>query len=130
LGQTGRGVVEKRRGMSKVEIWHNPRCSKSRAALELLKERGIEPQVVLYLEEAPARERIEAVLELLGVEPRELMRKAEEPFKKLNLGDPKRSRRELIDALAAHPILIERPIVIAGRRAVIGRPPERVLEIL
>ncbi len=116
--------------MSKVEIWHNPRCSKSRAALELLKERGLEPKVVLYLEETPPAERIEAVLGLLGLEPRELMRKAEEPFKKLKLDDPKRSRRELIDALAAHPILIERPIVIAGRRAVVGRPPERVLEIL
>jgi arsenate reductase (glutaredoxin) len=116
--------------MSKVEIWHNPRCSKSRAALELLKQRGIDPEIVLYLEQAPSAARLDAVLKLLDLEPRELMRKAEEPFKRLNLGDPQHSRRELIDAMAAHPILIERPIVIAGGRAVVGRPPERVLEIL
>jgi arsenate reductase (glutaredoxin) len=116
--------------MSKIEIWHNPRCSKSRAALELLNERKLDPEIVLYLEKTPTAARIDAVLELLGIEPRELMRKAEEPYKKLRLDDPKRSRRELVEAMATHPILIERPIVIAGRRAVIGRPPERVLEIL
>jgi arsenate reductase (glutaredoxin) len=116
--------------MSKVEIWHNPRCSKSRAALELLEQRGIDPTIVLYLDEAPTAERLDAVLKLLGLEPQALMRKAEEPFKRLGLDDPRRSRRELIDAMAAHPILIERPIVIAGDRAVVGRPPERVLEIL
>jgi arsenate reductase len=116
--------------MSKVEIWHNPRCSKSRAALELLKAQDIDPKVVLYLENAPTAERIDAVLRLLGFEPRELMRKAEEPYKKLRLDDPKRSRDELVEAMATHPILIERPIVIAGRRAVVGRPPERVLEVL
>jgi len=116
--------------MSKIEIWHNPRCSKSRAALELLKENDVEPKIVLYLENAPTAERIDAVLQLLKLEPRELMRKAEEPYKKLRLDDPKRTRKELVEAMATHPILIERPIVIAGRRAVVGRPPERVLEIL
>ena len=116
--------------MSKIEIWHNPRCSKSRAALELLKENDVEPKIVLYLENAPTAERIDAVLQLLKLEPRELMRKAEEPYKKLHLDDPKRTRKELVEAMATHPILIERPIVIAGRRAVVGRPPERVLEIL
>jgi arsenate reductase (glutaredoxin) len=85
---------------------------------------------VLYLENAPTAERIDAVLQLLKLEPRELMRKAEEPYKTFHLDDPKRTRKELVEAMATHPILIERPIVIAGRRAVVGRPPERVLEIL
>jgi arsenate reductase len=116
--------------MSAVEIWHNPRCSKSRAALELLRSKGVEPHVVLYLDSPPTSERIEQVLGLLGIEPRELMRKTEPEYRQLGLSEPALARVQLVQALAEHPILIERPIVIARERAVVGRPPERVLEVL
>ncbi len=111
-------------------FWHNPRCSKSRQALELLRERGVEPTVVLYLVDPPDPRRIEQVLVALGIEPRELMRTQEAPYQELGLGDETLSRRALVQAMAQHPILIERPIAICGPRAVIGRPPERVLELI
>lgn len=114
------------RGM--VEIWHNPRCSKSRQALALLEERGIEPRVVLYLEDPPTKARLEEVLGLLGLEPSDLVRRGEAVFGELGLAE--RAREGLIDAMIEHPILIERPVVIAGGRAVVGRPPERVLELV
>jgi arsenate reductase len=113
-----------------VVLWHNPRCTKSREALALLEARGVKPTVVRYLEEPPAAKEIARVLDLLGVEPREMMRKKEAPYADEGLGDPKLSKKALIDAMAKHPILIERPIAIRGKRAVIGRPPENVLEIL
>jgi len=116
--------------MSDVEIWHNPRCSKSRAALELLMSRGVEPSVVLYLEEPPSAKRIDEVLGLLGLEPRELMRKGEAPYRELGLDAPGLDRAALVRALAEHPILIERPVVIANGRAVVARPPERAIEVL
>ncbi len=116
--------------MSDVEVWHNPRCSKSRAALELVRSRGIEPRVVLYLDEPPDVQRIEEVLRLLAVEPRELMRKGEAPYRELGLDAPTLDRAALVRALVEHPILIERPIIIAHGRAVVGRPPERALEVL
>src|ERR1041385_6282421 len=116
--------------MSEVEIWHNPRCSKSRAALELLTATGVEPRVGEYLETPPSAERIEQVLALLGAEPRDLMRKGEAPYRDLKLDDASVDRVTLIRALVEHPILIERPIVIANGRAVVGRPPERVLDVL
>jgi arsenate reductase (glutaredoxin) len=116
--------------MKNVEIWHNPRCSKSRQALELLKKKGIEPKIVLYLETPPTAARLAQVLELLGMAPRELMRKAEPPYRELDLGNPDRSSRELVSAMTEHPILIERPVVIAGDRAVVARPPERALELV
>jgi arsenate reductase len=116
--------------MSNVEVWHNPRCSKSRTALELLKSRGIEPHVVLYLDEPPGVKRLEEVLRLLGLEPRELMRKGEAPYRELGLDAPALERGALVRALAEHPILIERPIVISNGRAVVARPPERALEVL
>jgi len=116
--------------MSDVEIWHNPRCSKSRAALELLLSRGVEPRVVLYLEAPPTVERLEEVLALLGVEPRALMRTGEAPYAELGLEAPDTSRADLLRALVEHPILIERPVVIAHGRAVVARPPERAVEVL
>jgi len=116
--------------MSDIEIWHNPRCSKSRAALELLKSRGIEPRVVLYLEATPTAERLEQVLALLGVEPRDLMRKNEAPYRELGLDNPDLGRGNLVRAMVEHPILIERPVVIASKRAVLARPPERAVEVL
>lgn len=113
-----------------LTIYHNPRCSKSRSALQLLKDRGIEPKVVEYLKATPTAEELEELLKLLDLEPRELMRKNEPIYKDAGLDDPKLSREDLIKALVEHPILIERPIVVANGKAVIGRPPEKVLDLL
>ncbi len=119
----------------KVVMWHNPRCSKSRQTLQLLRERGIEPEIVKYLETPPDAEEIRDVLELLGLSSaRELMRRKEKEYKELDLADPARAEEELITAMTRHPRLIERPVVIVedenGRRAALGRPPENVLNIL
>ena len=114
----------------RVTLYHNPRCSKSRQALELLRRRGIEPEIIEYLEHPPTKALLRKLLHMLGIGPRELLRKGEAAYKSGKLGDPSRSDGELIDAMIEHPVLIERPIAVAGRRAVVGRPPERVLEIL
>jgi len=113
-----------------ITIFHNPRCSKSRATLALLQERGIEPEIRLYLEDPPDAAEISAILKKLGLKPRELMRKGETEYREQRLADESLSDAELIAAMAATPRLIERPIVLAGRRAAIGRPPESVLGIL
>lgn len=113
-----------------VAIWHNPRCSKSRGTLELLHERGIEPTVIDYRENPPDARELSRVLDLLGMQPRDLMRRDESEYTELNLGDPSLTREELIAAMVAHPILIQRPIVLANGKAAIGRPPEAVLGIL
>ncbi|MGH8124749.1 MAG: arsenate reductase (glutaredoxin) [Rhodanobacteraceae bacterium] len=112
-----------------VVMWHNPRCSKSRGTLELLREKDIEPAIVDYQENPPGAADIEHALRLLGLEPRELMRKGEAAYAELGLDNPELTRRQLIDAMAAHPILIERPVVFANGKAAIGRPPENVLAI-
>ena len=111
-------------------IWHNPRCSKSRGALDLLLEHGVEPVVVDYQKNPPSIADIEQALRLLDMQPRELMRASEAIYGELGLDDPKLTRKQLIDAMAAHPILIERPIVFANGKATIGRPPENALTIL
>lgn len=111
-------------------IYHNPRCSKSRETLHLLSEQGIEPKVVEYLQTPPDRTQLEAILDMLGLEPRQLMRSKEPEYKELGLDDEQLSRDQLIDAMLANPKLIERPIVIRNGKAVIGRPPEKVLDIL
>lgn len=113
-----------------VIIWHNPRCSKSRATLDLLRERGIEPAVVDYQKNPPSTSQIEHALDLLGAPPRDLMRKGEAVYSELGLDDPKFTREQLIEAMATHPILIERPVVFANGKAAIGRPPGNVLAIL
>ena len=113
-----------------VTIYHNPRCSKSRQTLALLRERGIEPEAVLYLQSPPDAEALDRLLAMLGREPRDLMRKREAPYAALNLADGRLTRRQLIDAMVANPVLIERPIVVNGDRAALGRPPEAVLAIL
>ena len=113
-----------------VTLFHNPRCSKSRATLALLQERGIEPDIRLYLEDPPDAAEIRRVLDQLGLEPRELMRKGEQAFREQGLGEPGLSDKQLIAAMATTPKLIERPIVIANGKARLGRPPESVLEIL
>ncbi|HEX7369639.1 MAG TPA: arsenate reductase (glutaredoxin) [Rhodanobacteraceae bacterium] len=113
-----------------VVIWHNPRCSKSRSTLDLLHERGIQPEVVDYQRNPPSTADIDRALKLLGLEPRALMRQGEAVYNELNLDDPALTHAQLVAAMAAHPILIERPIVFANGKAAIGRPPENVLAIL
>lgn len=111
-------------------IYHNPRCSKSRQTLQLLEDRGEEVDVILYLESPPNRETLNALLDKLNISPRELLRKGEDAYKENQLGNPSLSDRQLIDAMLAHPKLIERPIVVKGGKAALGRPPENVLDIL
>ena len=113
-----------------VEIWHNPRCSKSRQTLQLLRDHGVEPTVRRYLDDPPDEATLRLALTALGVAPRELLRRKEAPYKALDLGDAGRSDDELIAAMAAHPILIERPLVLRGDRAALGRPPEAVKDLL
>jgi arsenate reductase len=113
-----------------VTIYHNPRCSKSRATLALLQENRTAPRIVEYLETPPTRDGMKRILDGLGMEPRDLMRKNEEPYATLNLADENTSRDELIDAMLANPILIERPVVVNDGKYALGRPPENVLEIL
>lgn len=113
-----------------VTIWHNPRCSKSRGTLEMLRARGIDVRVVDYQKTPPGAAELEHALRLLGMQPRELMRRQEAAYAELDLDNPALSREQLIAAMLAHPILIERPIVFANGRAAIGRPPERALAIL
>lgn len=114
-----------------VKIYHNPRCSKSRDTLSLLKSNGIEPEVVLYLETPPDAQTVRQLLHMLGMgSARELMRKKEDLYKSLNLDDSRLTETELVQAMVDNPKLIERPIVVANGQARIGRPPEDVLEIL
>lgn len=113
-----------------ITILHNPRCSKSRQALALLNDKGVEPQIVEYLETPPSAEELKAILEKLGLGPRDIIRKGEKIFKQLELGDASLSDTALITAMVEHPILIERPIVVNGEKAALGRPPENVLNIL
>ena len=113
-----------------VTIYHNPRCSKSRQTLALLEEKGVAPEIVLYLENPPSKTLLKAIADKLGLQSvREMMRANEAVYKDLNLQDVS-AENGLIDAMAANPILMERPIVVKGERAAIGRPPEGVLEIL
>ncbi|MFK8328970.1 arsenate reductase (glutaredoxin) [Pseudomonas sp. BJa5] len=116
--------------MTDLTLYHNPRCSKSRGALELLEARGLAPTVVRYLETPPSAAELAALLGKLGISARQLLRSGEDEYKDLNLADPSLSEAQLIDAMVKHPKLIERPILIAGDKAVVGRPPEKVLEIL
>lgn len=113
-----------------VTIYHNPRCSKSRQTLALIEERGITPDVVLYLDNPPSATALKGLLQQLGISPRELLRKGEDAYKELQLSDTSLSDKQLIEAMVKHPKLIERPIVVNGDRAVLGRPPENVLELL
>ena len=113
-----------------VTIYHNPRCSKSRATLALLEERGIEPEIRRYLDDPPDAAELRRLLGMLGLEPRQLMRKGEAEYREQGLADESLGDEQLIAAMAATPKLIERPIVVAGGKAALGRPPESVLEIL
>jgi len=113
-----------------TRIFHNPRCSKSRQALELLTERGIEPEIIRYLETPPTEQELKDILNALDLRPRELMRTKEKEYKEQGLNSPDLSDEQLIAAMVATPKLIERPIVTANGKAALGRPPENVLSIL
>ncbi|NND69448.1 MAG: arsenate reductase (glutaredoxin) [Halioglobus sp.] len=115
--------------MSEFTIYHNPRCSKSRNTLALLEENGVNPDIVLYLETSPDEAQIERLLSSLGISAAQLVRKGEDEYKAAGLGKDS-SEAELVAAMARYPRLIERPIVVRGDRAVLGRPPENVLELL
>ena len=113
-----------------VIIYHNPRCSKSRQTLELLREHGVEPEIVEYLKTPPEPDELKRITDLLGLKAVELMRRGESEYRDLGLDDDALTETALINAMCEHPRLIQRPIVIAGNNARIGRPPESVLEIL
>ncbi|MDQ6997492.1 MAG: arsenate reductase (glutaredoxin) [Mariprofundus sp.] len=112
-----------------VTIYHNPRCSKSRQTLALLEEHGVQPEIIEYLKTPPSEGELDRILNMLGKEPHELMRSGEEEFK-AHVKDKNLSRNEAIALMVAYPKIIERPIVINGDRAAVGRPPESVLNIL
>lgn len=113
-----------------VTIYHNPNCSKSRRALQLLQQHNAELEVIEYLERPPDPATLDEILRLLDLQPRELMRTEEPAYLTLGLEDPALSRTALIAAMCANPILIQRPIVLANGRAVLGRPPEKVVGVL
>lgn len=115
---------------ARIRIYHNPRCSKSRQTLEILRQQDDNPEIIEYLKTPPTRQELEAILDMLGLEPRQLMRTKEAEYTEQQLDDENLSRDQLIQAMLDTPKLIERPIVINGNRAAIGRPPEKILEIL
>ena len=113
-----------------VRILHNPRCSKSRATLALLQDKGIIPEVILYLEDPPSAKQLAEICQLLKLSPRDLIRSNEAEYRELQLNDSSLSDRRLLQALEEHPRLLQRPIVLSKGKAAIGRPPEAVLKIL
>jgi arsenate reductase len=113
-----------------VKIYHNPRCGKSRQTLQLLQEQGIDLEIIEYLKTPPSADELNDILQKLGMEPRDLMRKKEAEYKANGLDDQTLDQQALINGMVNHPILIERPIVVTGDKAAIGRPPEAVLAIL
>ncbi|MDR2111707.1 MAG: arsenate reductase (glutaredoxin) [Candidatus Accumulibacter sp.] len=122
-------VCKRKKNVPEVVIYHNARCSKSRSACEIVAAKGIEARIVEYLKTPPDREALRDLLKKLGMKPSELVRRGEDAFKQ-NFAGKTLDEEEWLDALLAYPILIERPIVVRGKRAVIGRPPEKVLELL
>jgi arsenate reductase len=116
-----------------MEIWHNPRCSKSRATLGLIEDAGVSPDVRRYLDDPPSADELRRVLDLLGLQPWELVRSGEDAFRELGMADWARTSDAAgrwVEAMVAHPRLIQRPVVIEGDRAVLGRPPEDVRALL
>jgi len=114
---------------TQITIYHNPRCSKSRNTLALLQQHGIEPTVIEYLKDSPSKSELESIIRKLGIKPEQIVRKGEETYKREFAGKTL-SDDQWLDALAGNPILIERPIVVKGERAVVGRPPENVLDLI
>lgn len=116
--------------MSDYQIYHNPRCSKSRQTLAILEENNIQPEIVLYLETPPSAKELKDIISKLGVTARDIIRKGEDAYKEQGLKNPDLSDNELVTALVNSPKLIERPIVIKSDKAIIGRPPENVLDLI
>lgn len=117
-------------GHMQVTIYHNPKCAKSRDTLKLLETRGVEPIIVEYLKTPPSKTELAGLVKLLGIEPRALLRVKEPEYKQVGLANPKLSDSAILQAMIKYPKLIERPIVVAGKKAALGRPPENVLKIL
>jgi arsenate reductase len=117
-------------GRMQVTIYHNPKCAKSRATLKLLEARGIEPNIIEYLKTPPSKTELAGLIKLLGIEPRALLRTKEPEYQQAGLANPKLSDSAILQAMIKHPKLMERPIVVAGNKAALGRPPENVLRIL
>ena len=115
---------------NKILIYYNPRCRKSREVLQIIKEKNIEPEIRYYLEKSPEKEELAEILRKMGKRPRDIFRKSEPLYKKLGLKNKDLSDAILLDYLYKYPILIERPIIVKGQRAVLGRPPEEVKKIL
>jgi arsenate reductase len=113
-----------------VTIWHNPKCATSRKVLGIIRARGVEPKIVDYVKEPPSVAAIKAALKAMGIKPRDLLRRRGTPYDELGLGDTALSDTALIDAMHAHPILIERPVVLSPKGARLCRPPEAVEELL
>src|SRR3954447_6259620 len=113
-----------------ITIWHNPRCSKSRQTLELLQKKGVTPAIREYLRQPPSKSEVETLLDMVGGDPAELIRDGEAEFKSLKKKKAEMTKADIAKAIAAHPILLQRPIVVAGKKAAIGRPPEAVLPLL
>jgi arsenate reductase len=113
-----------------ITIYHNPACGTSRSTLEMIRQSGEEPRVTEYLKTPPSREQLASLIQSMGIAPRELLRQKDTPYDALNLGDPGKTDDELIDAMMAHPILINRPIVVTERGTKLCRPSEAVLDIL
>lgn len=116
--------------VTQYKIYHNPRCSKSRQTLSLLEQAGIKAEIVLYLDNTPNVSELEDLVSKLGISTRDLLRKGEEEYKACGLSNPDLSEQDLLKAMCQHPRLIERPIVVADDRAVLGRPPENVLNLI
>lgn len=116
--------------MNNFTIYHNPRCSKSRQTLKLIEEKGIEPEIILYLEKPPTVSVLSKILDYLQMKPRDLLRKGEDEYKTFNLKDITLDNSIILKIMSENPKLIERPIVLSGNRAIIGRPPENVLELI
>lgn len=114
----------------KITMYHNPRCSKSRQTLELLRDRGVEPKIVEYLSTPPSAGELDEILKRLNLEPRDLMRKQEPEYREAGLDNPELDRAQLIQGMIENPRIIERPIVVTEDKAAVGRPPENVLSIL
>jgi arsenate reductase len=113
-----------------ITIWHNPRCSKSRQTLELLQKKGVTPAIREYLKAPPSKAEVETLIEMVGGDPAELIRDGEAEFKALKMKKAEMTKVDIAKAIAAHPILLQRPIVVAAKKAAIGRPPEAVLPLL
>lgn len=116
--------------MKPIQIYHNPRCSKSRATLALLEENDVNPEIIYYLDNPPTAAELKSLLQKLGLGIRDILRRNEAQYEELGLGDDSLSEEIVFDLVVSHPVLIERPIVVRGERAILGRPPENVLQLL